>query len=112
MADEAGGQPTGTGGITYSRNSHSAVANVHVGRARAIETQCYLLACAQWGAFPGPDGRPRPTYGHSLVADPWGHVVAKASDGVGPLSATVDPAQIRRVRGLIPMNEHRRLHAL
>jgi deaminated glutathione amidase len=81
-------------------------------RARAIETQCYILACAQWGSFPGPDGKPRPTYGHSLVADPWGHVVAKASDGVGPLSATIDPAQIRRVRGLIPMNDHRRLQAV
>jgi deaminated glutathione amidase len=81
-------------------------------RARAIETQCYFLACAQWGSFPGPDGKPRPTYGHSLVVDPWGHVVAKASDGVGPLSARLDPGQIKRVRGLIPMNDHRRLEAV
>src|SRR3546814_6988288 len=78
-------------------------------RARAIETQTYFVACGQWGAFPGPDGAPRQIYGHSLVADPWGHVVAKASDGVGHLTARLDPEQIRRVRGLIPMNAHRRL---
>jgi predicted amidohydrolase len=78
-------------------------------RARAIETQTYFAACGQWGSFPGPDGKPRHTYGHSLVCDPWGHVVARASDGVGHVTATIDPMQIKRVRGLIPMNAHRRL---
>jgi deaminated glutathione amidase len=38
--------------------------------------------------------------------------VAKASDGVGPLSARLDPGQIKRVRGLIPMNDHRRLEVV
>jgi len=41
------------------------------------------------------------TYGHSLVADPWGHVVAKTSDGVGIVAARIDPEQIRRARRLI-----------
>ncbi|HEY8368610.1 MAG TPA: carbon-nitrogen hydrolase family protein [Thermodesulfobacteriota bacterium] len=78
-------------------------------RARAIETQTYFLAAAQWGSFTGPKGDTRYTYGHSMVVDPWGHVIARASDGTGHVTATIDPAQIARVRSLIPMNAHRRL---
>ena len=51
-------------------------------RARAIETETYVCASAQTGSFTVGNEQ-RHTYGHSLVADPWGHVVAKASDGVG-----------------------------
>ncbi|MGA9849335.1 MAG: carbon-nitrogen hydrolase family protein, partial [Roseiarcus sp.] len=43
----------------------------------------------------------------SLVADPWGHVIAKASDGVGIVSARLDPARVKRVRGLIPVAEQK-----
>jgi nitrilase len=75
-------------------------------RARAIETETYVCASAQTGSFPVGDEQ-RHTYGHSLVADPWGHVVAKASDGVGVVSARIDKAQIGRVRGLIPVAEHK-----
>jgi deaminated glutathione amidase len=75
-------------------------------RARAIETESYVCASAQTGSFTVGNDQ-RHTYGHSLVADPWGHVVAKASDGVGIVSARIDKAQIRRVRGLIPVAEHR-----
>ena len=57
-------------------------------RARAIETQTYVLAPAQWGRYAG--GR-LASYGHSLVADPWGHVIAKAQDR----SATSPPARSR-----------------
>lgn len=77
-------------------------------RARAIETQAYVAACGQWGAYVA-NGEKRHTYGHSLVCDPWGHVVARASDGVGFVTARVDPEQIRRARTSIPMNDHRRL---
>jgi deaminated glutathione amidase len=75
-------------------------------RARAIETETYVCASAQTGSFPVGNEQ-RHTYGHSLVADPWGHVVAKASDGVGVVSARIDKAQIGRVRGLIPVAEHK-----
>ncbi len=76
-------------------------------RARAIETETYVCASAQTGSFTVGNEQ-RHTYGHSLVADPWGHVVAKASDGVGIVSARIDKAQVKRVRGLIPVAEHRR----
>jgi nitrilase len=76
-------------------------------RARAIETETYVCASAQTGSFTVGNEQ-RHTYGHSLVADPWGHVVAKASDGAGIVSARIDPDQVKRVRGLIPVAEHRR----
>jgi predicted amidohydrolase len=74
-------------------------------RARAIETQTYFAAAAQTGQF--RHGKEmRATYGHSLIADPWGHVVAKASDGPGVVSARVDLDLIRRVRAQIPVARH------
>ncbi len=79
-------------------------------RARAIETQCWFAAAAAWGRhFDGPGKEPRDTYGHSLLADPWGHVVAKASDGIGWTSARIDPALTARVRRDMPVLAHRRL---
>ncbi len=76
-------------------------------RARAIETQTYVLAAAQCGAY--ESGRTTQyNYGHSLVCDPWGHVVARATDGVGFVTARLEPSAITRVRGQIPMREHRR----
>jgi nitrilase len=76
-------------------------------RARAIETETYVCASAQTGSFTVGNEQ-RQTYGHSLVADPWGHVVAKASDGVGVVSARLDPERVKRVRSLIPVAEHRK----
>lgn len=77
-------------------------------RARAIETQCWLAAPATWGQHQDPAG-PRQTYGHSLICDPWGHVVAKAPDGRGWCSARVDHGITARVRRDMPVLEHRRL---
>lgn len=77
-------------------------------RARAIETQTYFAACAQWGAHLS-NGEKRFTYGHSLVCDPWGHVVARASDGEGFVTAAIEREQLDRVRAAIPMKDHRRL---
>ncbi|HWT61690.1 MAG TPA: carbon-nitrogen hydrolase family protein [Ochrobactrum sp.] len=77
-------------------------------RARAIETQTYFAACGQTGSTVS-NGERRHTYGHSLVCDPWGHVVARASDGVGFVTARIERAQIERVRSLIPMSSHRRI---
>lgn len=73
-------------------------------RARAIETQTYFLAAGQTGTHL-INGEKRMTYGHSLVCDPWGHVVAKASDGVGFVSARLEKSQIDRARSLIPMHD-------
>ncbi len=75
-------------------------------RARAIETQTYVCASAQTGSFMAGNEQ-RQTYGHSLIADPWGHVVAKASDGVGVVSTRIDPAIVAKVRTMIPVASHR-----
>lgn len=76
-------------------------------RARAIEFQTYVVACGQWGAYPGPGGEVRHTYGHSLVCDPWGHVIAQVSDRVGFVTCEIDTEYLQRVRNLIPMPAHR-----
>lgn len=78
-------------------------------RARAIEMQCWFAAAATWGRHLDADGEPRFTYGHSLVCDPWGQVVAKVSDGVGWATARIDPALTARVRRDMPVLDHRRL---
>ena len=54
-------------------------------------------------------GEPRFTYGHSLICDPWGHVVAKVSDGTGWATARIDPTVTERVRRDMPVLEHRKL---
>ncbi|NOG69184.1 carbon-nitrogen hydrolase family protein [Roseicella sp. DB1501] len=75
-------------------------------RARAIESQCWILAAASTGQYE-ERGAMRSVYGHSLVADPWGHVVAKASDGIGWATARINPAVTARVRRDMPVLEHR-----
>ena len=75
-------------------------------RARAIETEAYVCASAQTGSFTVGNEQ-RHTYGHSLVADPWGHVIARASDGPGVVSARIDPERVKRVRAMIPVAEHK-----
>jgi deaminated glutathione amidase len=77
-------------------------------RGRAIETQCWFAAPATWGKHLEGKGEPRFTYGHSLVADPWGHVVAKVSDGTGWATARIDPKVTARVRRDMPVLEHRK----
>ncbi len=74
-------------------------------RARAIETQTWLCAPAQWGAFTSGNDT-RQTYGHSLVADPWGQIIASASDGVGIVSAWLDRQRNAQVRTLMPVAAH------
>jgi deaminated glutathione amidase len=74
-------------------------------RARAIENQCYVVAPAQCGKH----ANGRMTYGKSLVADPWGEVVAQCSEGVGMVVVDIERATIDRVRTSIPCLQHRRL---
>jgi predicted amidohydrolase len=75
-------------------------------RARAIETQTYVCAPAQTGTHMDGKGI-RQTYGHSLVADPWGHVIAKASDGVAIVSTRIDRALVKKIRAMIPVAQHK-----
>ena len=77
-------------------------------RARAIEDQAFVVAAAQWGTW-GPEGKERRNFGHSLVADPWGRLVAVAPDGVGVTFADLDLGEITRVREVLPALRHRRL---
>jgi deaminated glutathione amidase len=72
-------------------------------RARAIETQTYVLAPAQWGRY----GAGKYSYGHTLIADPWGHVIAKAQDRVGYIAARLDLEEVERVRARMPCADHR-----
>ncbi len=76
-------------------------------RARAIESQCYVIAPAQSGRH--DDDGLRESYGHSMIVDPWGHVVAMASDGPGIALAEIDLERVAWCRGAIPVTQHRRL---
>lgn len=78
-------------------------------RARAIEEQAFVIAAAQWGTW-GPPEQNRRCFGNSLVADPWGRVVARAEDGVGVTFAELDLEEVRRVREALPALRHRRLN--
>lgn len=78
-------------------------------RARAIETQCWFAAPAAYGKHLGASGGWRWTYGHSLLCDPWGHVVAKVSDGTGWTTARIDQGLTARVRGDMPIFVQNRL---
>ena len=75
-------------------------------RARAIETQCYVIAPAQSGKH--DDRGLRHSYGHSIVIDPWGQVIGSASDGPGLALAEIDLERVARVRKQIPVADHRR----
>jgi len=72
-------------------------------RARAVENQCYVLAAAQGGEHPNR----RRTYGHSLLIDPWGDIVAELDEGPGIVVGDVDPARIAEVRAQLPALGHR-----
>jgi len=72
-------------------------------RARAVENQCYVLAAAQGGEHPGG----RRTYGHSMLIDPWGSIVAERDQGPGIVVGDVDPARIRAVRAELSALAHR-----
>jgi predicted amidohydrolase len=72
-------------------------------RARAIETQCYVIAAAQQGRH--DDGGLRESFGHSLIVDPWGDVLAEATGGPGIALAQIDLAEVLRVRTAIPMTD-------
>lgn len=76
-------------------------------RARAIETQCYLLAPGQGGMHPGG----RETYGHSTIVDPWGCILAEHAQGEALLVAVRDEAEQMAIRQGMPVARHKRFFA-
>jgi deaminated glutathione amidase len=79
-------------------------------RARAIESQAYVIAAAQAGRHVGQTGAVRETYGHSLAIDPWGQILREGS-AAGPelMLIDLDLEKVHAVRRQIPMKNHRRL---
>jgi len=73
-------------------------------RARAIENGCFVFAAAQGGQHENG----RETYGHSLVVDPWGRVLAEGGTEPGVVFADIDPAEIAAARGRVPSLQHGR----
>ena len=74
-------------------------------RARAVENQCYVIAAAQGGLHENG----RRTWGHSMVIDPWGRVLAELAEGEGVVLAEIDTGLIASVREQLPALRHRRL---
>jgi len=73
-------------------------------RARAIENGCFVFAAAQGGKHENG----RETFGHSLVVDPWGQILAEGGTEPGLILADVDPAQVAAARSRIPSLHHGR----
>lgn len=74
-------------------------------RARAIENQAYVLAAGQWGEHPGGCK----TWGHSMMIDPWGDVMARLEEGEGVIVADMDMEFLKKIRSSLPALQHRRL---
>jgi predicted amidohydrolase len=72
-------------------------------RARAIENQVYVLAAGQYGRH----NEKRVCYGHSVIVDPWGTVIAEAADREGVIVGEIDPAFQDKVRRELPVLDHR-----
>ena len=73
-------------------------------RARAIETQCYVLAANQGGVH----ANGRETFGHSCLIDPWGEVTACLPRGEGVICGEIDLQHLQSIRGRMPVAGHRR----
>ena len=76
-------------------------------RARAIENLTYVAAAAQTGTHPGG----RQTYGHSMLVDPWGVILADAGSRTRVITATIDTQRLKRLRQQFPVLDHRRFKA-
>lgn len=71
-------------------------------RARAIENQCFIVAAAQVGQH----NERRNSYGHALIVDPWGTILAEVEDGEGLAIADIDLALIEQTRQRMPCHQH------
>jgi predicted amidohydrolase len=72
-------------------------------RARAIENQCYVLAPAQGGVHENG----RRTWGHTMLIDPWGEIIAERDEGEGVVIGHIDPVRLAEVRDNLPALKHR-----
>lgn len=77
-------------------------------RARAVETQCHFIACGLGGTVT-VNGEEKSSYGHSVIVDAWGTILAKAGHGAETLVVDLDMAQLEKVRKGIPVIKQRRL---
>jgi predicted amidohydrolase len=83
--------------------AHTGKAHWHLLlRARAVENQAWVVAAAQWGQH----NAKRASFGHSLVVDPWGDVVAERPEGDGVVMATIDGATVAKRRTQMPCLAH------
>ena len=73
-------------------------------RSRAIENGAFVFAAAQGGVHESK----RATYGHSLIVDPWGEILAEGGTEPGVIMAKIDPAKVADARGKIPSLQHGR----
>ncbi|MGA9894205.1 MAG: carbon-nitrogen hydrolase family protein [Xanthobacteraceae bacterium] len=73
-------------------------------RARAIENGCFVFTAAQSGRHENG----RDTFGHSLIVDPWGRILAEGGTEPGVVMAEVDPAEVAAARGKVPSLRHGR----
>jgi len=91
--------------IPSSFTQQTGAAHWHVlMRARAIENGCFVFAAAQGGRHENG----RDTYGHSLIVDPWGRILAEGGNAPGVVMAEIDIAEVAKARGRIPSLEHGR----
>jgi len=74
-------------------------------RARAIENQCYVLASGQGGKHMNG----RRTWGHSMLIDPWGKILAELPEGEGVVSGDIDAELLQQIRASLPALQHRKL---
>jgi predicted amidohydrolase len=83
--------------------AHTGAAHWHLLlRARAVEDQAWVIAAAQWGRH----NEKRESYGHTLIVDPWGTVVAERAEGDGVVVATLDGAAVEKRRTQMPCLSH------
>jgi predicted amidohydrolase len=73
-------------------------------RARAVENQCFVAAANQWGVQ--PDGKP--SFGRSMIVDPWGLLLAQAPDADCVITADLDLSRLRSIRERLPSLANRR----
>jgi len=83
--------------------AHTGAAHWHLlMRARAVENQARVVAPAQWGRH----NEKRESYGHTLIVDPWGAIVAEQAEGDGVVLATLDSAAVDQRRAQMPCLTH------